>query len=119
LLRSNHPNVNIIDASTNDPWGCNDDDDDDDDDEQTEPQQDGCGLLKDLQQLPQALQNKVLQNNNNKKNNKPVMLIWEFLTPLLLVHGFGQMLQFLDLFQQGCLQVWPVHIESLTNWQPG
>jgi hypothetical protein len=91
------PQMTIIDASNNNPWGW------DDEDEQEGPS------LKDLQKLSLAIRD-VLQTH------KQVMLVWESLTPLVVVHGFSLALRFLNSFRN-CLQIWPVRIEILTTQQ--
>ena len=87
--------MTVIDASNN-PWGWDED----------EGLEEGPSL-GDLNRLAKVI--KTILNQSTK-----VMLVWESLTPLFMVHGFNTTLRFLNSFRN-CLQVWPVRIDTLTE----
>ena len=116
--------ITILDASQ-DPWGW----DEDDDDEVTtgvddQGRKDAKVSLRNLSKLFHSIRSSCVQ-----RGSSPVLLIWEGLAPLFLVHGFDRTLAFLkaiDSFPRSpaasaiscpVLQVWSIRTECLTPSQ--
>jgi hypothetical protein len=106
--------LTVVDASHN-PWGWDDD---------TELHDDGVHKSVQLQDLPHLYD--VLRRVVTDLEGKPVMLVWESLAPLIMVHGFDQVLRFLEALDKPVsgdatadriLQIWPIRTETLTPSQ--
>lgn len=60
-------------------------------------------------------------NNSGDEEHPPILLVWESLTPLILVHGLERTLQFLSMVDTFSsthfLQIWCTRMETLTSKQ--
>ena len=101
--------VKVVDLSR-DPWGW----EDEEKESKVPSLQDLTGLFESLRSMLMACE------------GKPAMLIWESLTPLVVVHEFDRLLRFLEALDKPLsrtesmvrvLQVWPVRTETLTASQ--
>jgi hypothetical protein len=100
--------LKVVDTSQ-DPWGW--------DDDEGEHQSVSLG---DLTSLFQSLRKMLVAS---AEGTKPIMVVWESLSPLIMVHGFDRCLRFLEALDRPLsrhetnvrmLQVWPVRTETLT-----
>lgn len=99
--------VKVIELASHDPFGWDSDSNDDTEDAES-------GTTTNMNNLPQLY--KRLQDEFRKKDAGPIILIWQSLTPLILVHGFPKILRLLCALPT-CLQVWPVNATLLTPKQ--
>lgn len=99
---SSNTTITILNACPpNNPWGWDDEDEE--------------SPIKNLQILSRCIQKEFQKNNNT---NKKVMLVWESLTPLWIMHGFEKTRRLLNSFSnKNCLQIWPVRVETLIPQQ--
>jgi hypothetical protein len=98
--------VKVIELASHDPFGWDSDSNDGTDVESV--------TTTNMNNLPQLY--KRLQDESRKKDAGPIILIWQSLTPLILVHGFPKILRLLCALPT-CLQVWPVNVQLLTPKQ--
>ncbi|MGK3740027.1 MAG: hypothetical protein ACI8RD_012549 [Bacillariaceae sp.] len=99
--------VKVIDLVSNDPFGWDNSDSNDGTDVESV-------TTTNMNSLPQIY--KRLQEEFRKKDAGPIILIWQSLTPLILVHGFPKILRLLCALPT-CLQVWPINVQLLTPKQ--
>ena len=97
--------VQVIDIGSQDPFGW---DISTDDGKNTT-----LANINNLQQIYQRLEEEFNQTNTS---GTPVILIWQSLTPLIVVHGFQKVLRLLCALPT-CLQIWPVNLQVMTPKQ--
>mmetsp|Transcript_3273 Transcript_3273/g.9059 ORF Transcript_3273/g.9059 Transcript_3273/m.9059 type:complete len:482 (+) Transcript_3273:171-1616(+) len=118
--------VQVVDLASRDPFGWDDDEhktetenNDETDDDETDD--DGTGTttaranLMNLANVYVALREKFVAAGASG-TRKPVVVVWQSLTPLIVVHGFPIVLRLLCALPP-CLQVWPIHTQILTPEQ--
>lgn len=125
--------IQVVELASKNPWGWDSDDDNDNDKEEPceEPSmEDGTAStatmritrganMKDLTTLHKHLKDQIMIGTETTGTTlSPVILIWQSLTPLFVVHGFDRFLRLLmEPFPTPCLQVWPVQVQTLTPKQ--
>ncbi len=57
-----------------------------------------------------------IELNRRCTDGKPAILIWQSLTPLIVVHGFKKVLRLLCALPP-CLQIWPINLQVMTPAQ--
>lgn len=111
--------VKVIDLSSQDPFGWDKNSNGDKNAESV-----GCyDSSTNMNSLPQLYQRLLEEfstgdatTNIHSESKAPVILIWQSLTPLILVHGFPKILGLLCALPT-CLQVWPVNVQVMTPKQ--
>jgi hypothetical protein len=101
-------NVQVIDIGSRDPFGWEEKENDTDDGKATT-----FANINNLGQLYQRLKEEF---DRASTCGTPVILIWQSLTPLIMVHGFKKVLRLLCALPT-CLQVWPVKLQVMTPKQ--
>jgi hypothetical protein len=124
--------VQVLDLSTDNPWGWDNDEDDNDDendgDETIQQCQQQQGLLKEenignsssssssttigMDNLV-LLQHHLRQKQQQHRQPQPMILIWQSLVPLIQVHGVPQVLRMLQTLPG--LQIWTVPISCWSS----
>jgi hypothetical protein len=95
--------VRVVDI---DPFGLEEKENDTDDGKATI-------FAKNLRQLYQGLKKEV---DRTSANGTHAILVWQSLTPLIVVHGFKKVLRLLCALPS-CFQVWPVNLQVMTPEQ--
>lgn len=98
--------VRVLDIGSRDPFGWEEKENDAGDGTSTE-----FTLVDNLRQLYRRLQGEFDGTSGTR-----VILIWQSLTPLIVLHGFKKVLRLLCALPI-CLQVWPVNSQVLTPEQ--
>ena len=101
--------VRVLDIGSRDPFGWEEKENDAGDGTST-----GFTLVNNLRQLYRRLQGEFDRTTGNSGTR--VILIWQSLTPLIVLHGFKKVLRLLCALPT-CLQIWPVNSQSLTPEQ--
>lgn len=97
--------VQVLDLGSRDPFGW---------DEEEKTSRDGNDTsstlnMTNLQEVYQRLKTEF-------DSRKSVILVWQSLTPLIVVHGFKKVLRLLCALPP-CLQIWPVNTQMMTPAQ--
>ncbi len=95
--------VQVLDLGSRDPFGW--------DEEEMTPG-DGSAPFANMNNLQEVYQRLKMEFNDRKS----VILIWQSLTPLMVVHGFKKVLRLLCALPP-CLQIWPVNTQLMTPTQ--
>ncbi len=103
--------IRVLDLATNDPWGWNSENDSGEREGSADSTSKLNPGMNNLSLLYQRIQREI-----SEAGSKPMILIWQSLSPLILVHGFPKLLRWLQGLPP-CLQIWPVHQDGLTPQQ--
>ena len=102
--------VQVLDLGSRDPFGWDEKEEDTaDTDEKSAP----FAKLENLREFYRKLKGEL---NQKGTSGKPVILIWQSLTPLIVVHGFKKVLRLLCALPP-CLQIWPANLQIMTPAQ--
>ena len=101
-------NVQVIDIGSRDPFGWEEKEKDIDDGKATT-----FANINDLRQVYRRLKEEF---DRASTSGTQVILIWQSLTPLIMVHGFKKVLRLLCALPS-CLQVWHVNLQIMTPKQ--
>jgi len=120
LPHDSQKKVRVIDFASRDPFGWDGNADGNTNDNNVDADDaDGKRVttsranISNLGQIYRKLQE---QFGKSRASGTPVILIWQSLTPLILVHGFQTILRLLCALPT-CLQVWPVDSHIMTPEQ--
>ena len=101
--------VQVVDLGSRDPFRW-------DEEGSTGGGNDSSTTFAKMDNLQQVYQRLKMELDLSGTSRKPTILIWQSLTPLIVVHGFKKVLRLLCALPP-CLQVWPVNSHSLTQTQ--